>query len=129
VILVDSSALIAMLRAGRDFRHELAPWLRAGTLATCAIIRVEVLRGMRDPRKFKQARDFFALMHEPDYDASFWSGVLDLARDLDRRGYPLHVADLAIAQSAREMDALLVTLDGDFERVPGLRVTRELPRR
>ncbi len=69
------------------------------------------------------------MIPEPEYDDAYWMGVLKLAVESDRRGSPLTVVDLMIAEAARRLGATLITRDGDFHRIPGLSVARELPRR
>jgi predicted nucleic acid-binding protein len=46
----------------------------------------------------------------------------DLAWELAGKGFTMQVTDLVIAASALTTDAMVLTLDSDFSRIPGLRV-------
>jgi len=46
----------------------------------------------------------------------------DLAWELAGKGFTMQVTDLVIAASALTTDAMVLTLDSDFTRIPGLRV-------
>jgi len=105
----------------------LRPWLIAGQLWTCGVIRAEVLRGVRLPRIKSDLNDLFDAMAEVPTDAGLWRATADLAWELDRRGTILPLTDLIIAACALQVGAPVVTLDGYFSLVPGLQTRRDLP--
>ena len=53
---------------------------------------------------------------------AIWEHAEQLARDLDRTGKIIQVTDLTIACCALQREVAVLTFDGDFNRVPGLRV-------
>lgn len=126
-VLIDSSVYIDWLRRRHDFVRELQPWLVSGTLFQCGVIRVEVLRGIREPRQRARMDQIFEIASEVQLSPVFWDRVLGLALRLDRAGLMVPIPDLVVAQAAIDTEAVLVSLDGHFERIPGLRTSRILP--
>ena len=127
--LIDSTIFIAWMRAGQNPIRRLAPWLQAGALVGCGIVRVEVLRGMiAEPAKKEMALLF---EHIPDIalTAEVWSETAELAWRLDRAGHILPLPDLAIATCAQRARATLVTRDRHFRAIPGLDLRDDLPHR
>jgi predicted nucleic acid-binding protein len=127
VILVDSSIYVDWLRRRVDPRHALAHWLKSHEVASCGIIRAEVLRGVLDPAQRARVEQFFDVLQEIPTDAKLWRDVAELAWELDRRGIVLAVPDLAIACCAMRCEARLFTLDADFLKIPNLRVRLSAP--
>ena len=127
--LVDSTVFIVWMRSGQNPVRRLGPWLRAGALVGCGIIRAEVLRGMIA----ESARNEMALLfeHMPDIalSAEAWGETAELAWRLDRAGHVLPFPDLAIAVCALRAKATLVTRDRHFRDVPGLVSRDDLPDR
>ncbi len=125
-VLVDSSYYIDRLRAGEDPFEEFALHADEADFFTCGVVMIEVLRGL----KVKKAHDrLAALMGAMIYVPTLnhhWERARALAWELDRQGRFVHVPDLIIAVCALESDALLLTLDSDFRRVPGLQVIDRL---
>jgi hypothetical protein len=126
-ILVDSSYYVAQQRARVDYRRQLAPWIQAGSLWTCGIIRVEVLRGIRDQGARGLVSDFLDVLNSVPVDDTLCGEAANLAWSLDRKGAVVPVTDLLIAQCARSIGAVLVTLDDHFRLIPGLQWRRDLP--
>jgi predicted nucleic acid-binding protein len=124
--LVDSSFYIDRLRGGEDPLAELAAFADEWDILTCGVVRTEVLRGLKHKNAHRQMRDAMNCMLYVPTTTALWERVERLAWDLDRAGKIMQVTDLIIAASALEVDAVLVTLDADFRRVPGLQVVPEL---
>jgi len=59
VILLDSSIYIGWLRLKRSPALLLESRARTGEVATCGIVRAEVLRGISDPAAKKRFERFF----------------------------------------------------------------------
>ena len=124
--LVDSSFFIDRLRTGRDPLAELAAFSDDWEMLTCGVVMVEVLRGMKQKSAHKRMADYMGCMlYVPTLNA-VWERAAKLAWELDRMGRVMQVTDLMIAVCALEYEAAVLTLDGDFARVPGLRVISRL---
>jgi predicted nucleic acid-binding protein len=126
-LIVDSAIYIEHLRGSRDIRGALKPFVRSGELYNCGVVRAEVLRGIKNPRFRLEMEAFFDVVPEIPTDAKMWRQVSALAWQLDRNGSTLPLADLVIACCALRIDAAVITTDGHFSAVPGLRVRPDLP--
>ncbi len=124
--LVDSSFFIDRLRSGVDPFEELAAHANDWDFATCGVITIEVLRGIRHKGAHERvARLFGSMIYLPTIN-SIWENATALAGQLDRRGRSMQVTDLIIACSALHADAAVLTFDNDFRAVPHLRVLSQL---
>jgi predicted nucleic acid-binding protein len=126
-LLVDSAAYIDLLREGVDVRQRLLPFLRAGCLYNCGVVRAEVLRGMKSSKARDGMEAFFDIIPEAPTDARLWRYVSHLGWELGRRGKWPPVTDLVIAASALRTSAQLVSPDAHFTDVPGLRLLEKIP--
>jgi len=125
--LVDSSKIIEWMRCGRSPVRILQPFVIAGQLSTCGIVRVEVLRGVVKPAIRDEMAALFAAIPEVPLSSDLWNRAADLAWTLDRKGNILPVTDLLIASCALHAGAIVVSVDPHFGSIPGLRVRRDLP--
>jgi predicted nucleic acid-binding protein len=124
--LVDSSFYIDRLRAGEDPLEELAAFADDWDVLTCGVVRTEVLRGMKHKNAHRQMRETMDCMLYVPTTNAVWERVEELAWELDRAGKFMQVTDLIIAACALAADAIVLTLDSDFQRVPGLQVVSKL---
>ena len=127
MILVDSSCYISWMRAGRNPIRVLQSHLLAGTLVSCPIIRVEVLRGILKPRVREQMLEFFETVPEVPLDATVVERAWRLGWELDRGGRVLPVTDLLIGACALRSHAAVVSKDPHFAGIPGLEVHTAFP--
>ncbi len=126
-IMVDSAVYIDALRAGRDIRQTLLPYLANGMLYNCGVIRAEVLRGFKSRRLKDEMAAFFDIVPEVPTNAKFWQIAADLAWALDRTtGGARPLTDVVIARCAMNVGAVLISPDKHFEDIPGLRVSGAL---
>lgn len=125
-VLVDSSMFIHLLRQQKDPALELTSRARAMDLATCGMVQVEVLRGVRVPRLRDALRQFMSVMLYAATDFKTWDAVASAAWQLDRKGITLPAQDLIIATCAQRLDAAVLTLDNHFYDIPNLRVISSL---
>lgn len=125
-ILVDSSYFIERLRAGEDPFEELAAYSEFWDFATCGVVTVEVLRGVKAKKAHQLLEELFGSMIYIPTRNSVWERTAQLAWMLDRRGRFVRVPDLVIASCALERDATVLTLDSDFDVIPNLRVLHRL---
>ncbi|MGA2976823.1 MAG: PIN domain-containing protein [Spirochaetia bacterium] len=129
LLLVDSSIYIDLLRAGRSPLDEFRPGLEAGTLLTCGIVRLEVLRGIIDDRVRGWLEGLFDEMTICPLDERLWRDAAHLAWGLDRKGTFLSVPDLAIASCALRAGDVMVSRDPHFRLIPDLAVLESMPDR
>ncbi len=126
VVLVDSSFFIDRHRAGIDPFLELV----AADLwepVTCGVVMLEVLRGTRTDREYRDYRDTFEVMTCVPTTSHLWISATDLLRKLARQGFTIPVQDALIAASALSIDAPVLTFDAHFKLIPKLTVLDSLP--
>jgi predicted nucleic acid-binding protein len=126
VVLVDSSVFIGLLREGRDPARELVERAGETDLATCGMIRMEVLRGIKSPKAKRALEGFFNVMRTVPSDGRLWDDATNLAWRLDRQGCTLPLQDLFIASCAFRIDAAVLTYDRHYGAITGLRVLSDL---
>ncbi len=127
MILVDSTLYIDWLRKRIDFARLLEPWVRSRNLCLCGVIRVEVVRGILNPKQRARIEEFFDLIPEIPTDPALWRDVATLAWKLDREGKVIPLPDLIISAGALKVGAGVVSLDRHFWEVPGLACQSDLP--
>ena len=120
--MVDSSVLIGLLRQGRDPAQELASRARQMDLATCGMVRLEVLRGVVRPSARKAMEGFLDVMCNVPSDNRLWEEAAQLAWELDRKGRVLPSQDIFIAACARRIGAAVLSHDAHFSEIPDLTV-------
>jgi predicted nucleic acid-binding protein len=125
-MLIDSSFYIDSLRRRRMLPILLRDWLVAGRLWTCGIVRVEVLRGVRNETIKADLSLMFDVMTDIPTDDELWRSTAELGWRLDRKGIVLPVSDLVIASCALRAGIPVLTLDPHFSRIPGLDTRRTL---
>lgn len=121
-ILVDSSVYIRLMRRRLDPVAALFEHYDTVNLVTCGMVQLEVLRGVRESRARERLRDFMSVMQFVPTDERLWRETEDLAWRIDRLGATIQATDALIAASALRKGASVLTLDSDFQRVPGLHV-------
>lgn len=126
-VLVDSSFYISRLRTGRDPLEELAAMPDDWEIVTCGVVVMEVCRGFKTEKLRQRFERAFSTMIFIPTTPKLWNEAMNLAWELDRQGKIMQITDLTIAACALHVDAAVVTLDSDFQRVPNLQVFNELP--
>jgi len=118
--LVDSNVFIALTRRDED----LPRWLgsRFDDIYTCGMVRLEVLRGIRDPRLRDDMAGFFDVFCHVQTDNKLWEQAIELGWELDRRGRIIPAQDILIAACALREGVPVFTADKHFENIPGLTV-------
>ena len=125
--LVDSTAYIDWMRSGRNPVRILGPWIRAGALVGCGIIRAEVLRGICSETARQEMEALFAYIPDVPLTPERWNEVAELAWELDRAGHVLPLTDVTIAVCAQSVHATIITRDKHFHSIPGLKMLADLP--
>ncbi len=127
MILVDSCIYIEHLRAGRDPAQVFAPYSQNHDLATCGVIRCEVLRGMRTPKSRAALETYFScLLYIPTFNP-VWEAAEELLWQTDRKGFKIPLTDAVIAVCAMKAGGAVLTRDKHFAAIPGLRVLEHFP--
>jgi predicted nucleic acid-binding protein len=132
--LLDTGPLAAYLLGRPDVRSLVEPWITRQEAATSIFVYGEVTEyNMSFPDATLRQEQLRRLLREvspfvPTY------GILERYAELRRQLRPPHGPgligdiDTLIAATALERDLTLVTMDGDFQRVPDLKLAL-LPRR
>jgi predicted nucleic acid-binding protein len=121
-ILVDSNVYIDLINRRLDPIQVLGEWAGTNDLVTCGMVRLEVLRGLRNPKARQRISSFMDIMINVRTDAAFWPDATDLAWRLDRRGRVIPGTDIIIAACALRNSAAVLTSDAHFRFIEGLRV-------
>lgn len=129
MLLIDSCMYVDWLRNKQYPEQVLRGWVLTCEVATCGIIRVEVLRGVSIPSLHERVERLFDVLIEVPLSSKLLHQTAELAWTLDHSGKVLPLSDLVIAQCALDLDATLVSLDDHFRHVPGLKWSRTLPPR
>ena len=116
--LVDSNVFIALTRRDED----LPRWLggRFDDIYTCGMVRLEVLRGIRDPRQRDDMAGFFKVLCHVQTDDKLWEQAAELGWKLDRLGRAIPAQDILIAACALRARVPVLTADKHFHGIPGL---------
>jgi predicted nucleic acid-binding protein len=125
-VLVDSSFYIRRLREGRDPLTELRVIGLARDLAVCGLIRCEVGRGIKAPKVLRTFQAAWDVMQYVPTDNRLWADVEQTIWLLDREGFTLPLADVVIACCARRINAVILTFDGHFQNIPGVKAVAEI---
>ena len=125
-VLVDSSIFITLLKARRDPAEELMGRVGLVDLATCGMVRLEVIRGLATPRARAKMESFFDVMQNVITDDKLWEEACELGWQVTRKGNNMPAQDIIIAACALRVDAVVLTHDGHFDHIPGLRVLHSL---
>jgi predicted nucleic acid-binding protein len=127
VVLLDSATYINLMRKLKDPRQVLVPYMLAGELYNCGVVRAEVLRGIKQAEVLAGMEEFFNIVPEVPTDPRLWQDISKIGWILGRKGKWPPVTDLAIAACAMRVGATLISPDRHFEGIEGLTVLKELP--
>ena len=118
--LVDSNVFIALTRRDED----LPRWLgsRYEDIYTCGMVRLEVLRGIKDPRQRDDMAGFFNVLCHVQTDNKLWDQATELGWEMDRGGRIIPAQDILIAACALRAGVPVLTADKHFQDIPGLMV-------
>ena len=125
-VLVDSNFYIDRANRGLDPFAELAAIDPELEIATCGMVMVEVLRGVKHPRALERFVAAFAVMVFIPSSNAVWEQAWRLAWEMDRAGHVIPGQDLVIAAHALHVGAIVLTADKHFRHVPNLTVRSQL---
>lgn len=126
MILIDSSIFIGWTRRGFNPLDQVREHVHSGELRSCGIVRCEVLRGAIKPEAKTELEALFNVIPEIPTTSAVWHNVSELAWQLDRKGFVLPLPDLVVAACALSVNAVVVTTDPHFAKIPKLKTRREL---
>jgi len=105
------------MRERRDPAVELMERLPLEDLATCGMVRMEVIRGIPMPKARRAFVQFFDVMQNVSTDSRLWEEATEIAWQLQRKGFAPPAQNLLIAASAKRIDAAVLTFDSHFEMI------------
>jgi len=132
--LLDTGPLVAYLSNRPHVVAMVQPWLASGELATSALVYAEVVEYLQASPAYEQRKAQLRRLLRTVYPYAPTYPVLERYARIRRQLRPPHGQgligdiDTLIAATALERDVTVVTMDTDFQRVPGLKVML-LPRK
>lgn len=117
----DTSVLVAHLRGDGRVRGVIDPSVES---VACSLVAWELWKGARSPVAMRGVARLLRALHMDPLTPELAEFAGDVHRDLVATGQPRSDFDTIIAAHAMWRNVPLVTLDGDFEGIPGLTVER-----
>lgn len=116
MILVDTSAWVEFLRDTGSAVCRRVDAELAGDLATCAVVRMEVLAGARDESHLRALRGLLARAADLELGPTHFEAAATISRTCRRRGEtPRRLVDCLIAAVAIEAGVAILHADADYE--------------
>ena len=125
-ILIDSCVYISILREGKDPALEITRNLNIVDIIICGIVRMEVIRGIKNPQIRKGMEAFMDVMKNIPTDNRLWLEATELAWQLSRNGIHVPNQDILIATHAKRTHAAILTHDKHFSHIPDTTIFRSL---
>jgi predicted nucleic acid-binding protein len=123
VVLVDTSVWIEYIdRVNPLVVGEMDMLLRAGEVATAGLVLAELRRGCRTRDQAKRMLGRLQGLPYLEVDRDNWLAAGQMAAEAAARGYKVEIADCLLAALALRDNCPILTLDQDFQRIPGLRL-------
>ena len=121
-VVVDASVWIPYLRIpGSPLGRQVLDLLGRGRARLTTLTLAELLQGARSEGEFEGLREIFRDVPRVDEIPEDWIEAARLTSGLRRRGLTVPLLDCCLASTCLRLGALLLTLDSDFDRIPGLR--------
>lgn len=123
MVLVDTSVWIEYIgRVNPLVEGEMDMLLRTGEVVTAGLVLAELRRGCRTPDQAKRMLERLQGLPYLEVDRDNWLTAGQMAADAAARGHKLEIADCLLAALALRDNCLILTLDQDFKRIPGLKL-------
>ncbi len=123
-MLADTSAWIWSRRAPAAVREEFDDAVVDGRIATCDMVRLELLYSARNATDFRKLEAELAELPDCPISKAEWQAALDAYRALAHAGgahqRAVKHADLLIAAAAHAAGREVLHYDGDFDRIAGV---------
>jgi tRNA(fMet)-specific endonuclease VapC len=124
--LLDTNTCIAILKGSPASVVDRFLSIPSRDIAFCSIVKEELLHGAQKStqaaRNLAMLGEFFSPYTSFKLDDQAAARTAVLRIELDRAGSPIGPSDTLIAGIALHRGLTVVSHDGDFSRVPGLRV-------
>jgi predicted nucleic acid-binding protein len=123
--LADTSAWVWSRKAALPaLRHAFDTALVDGEIATCDMVRLELLHSARNADEFAELRDELAAVPDCPIGNAQWERALWVYERLSRQGgahqRSVKHADLLIAAAAEAAGVALLHYDEDYDRIAGV---------
>jgi predicted nucleic acid-binding protein len=120
--LADTSAWVWSRRRGYpELRQAFDAALVDGELATCDMVRLELLRSARDSVEFAETREELAVLPDCPIGKQQWERALSVYERLSERGgshqRSVKHPDLLIAAAAEAANVAVLHYDEDYDRI------------
>ena len=129
--LADTSAWAWTRAIGGEVRATFDEAVVNGDVATCAMVRLELLYSTRNGDEFAQLREDLAALPELRTDQAQWERAIEVYALLAQQGGLHHRAvkhpDLLIAAAAEAAEVEILHYDEDYDRIAA--VTGQATRR
>ena len=123
MVIVDTSAWIAALRDRQSIERTAVDSLLAeDRIAMVGPVLAELLRGARSESEFRWLSERLGAIPYLNATRQIWLEAGMLSYSLKRQGVTIHLVDALIATIAIDGDHDLYAIDGDFRRIPRLRL-------
>lgn len=122
LVLVDSCIYITLSKRRLDPSVVILERLQLEDIVTCGMVRLEVIRGIALPKARTHMESFFDVMQNVPTDNKLWEEACELGWKVTRNGNNMPAQDIIIAACALRVGAAVLTHDGHFDHIPGLRV-------
>lgn len=126
--LLDTTPLAALLKGRPTAKQLITPWLQRQEVVTSSLVYAEVVEYLMGQPDYAQRRQDLRVMLRAVYPYAPTFGILERYAAIRRHLRPPHGPgligdiDTLIAATALEHQLTVVTVDGDFKRVPNLNV-------
>jgi predicted nucleic acid-binding protein len=121
VKLADTSAWVWTRAVGGALRADFDRAVVEGDIATCAMVKLELLYSARNPTEFTSLQDQLNALPDCLLDASCWERALTVYRSLADHGgmhqRSVRHPDLLIAAAAEAADLPVLHYDEDYDRI------------
>ncbi len=119
--LADTSAWVWTRAVGGELRARFDDDVVAGEIATCAMVKLELLYSARNPAEFAGLKEELDVLPQCPLDQNGWDRALAVYGDLAARG-GLHQRsvrhpDLLIAVAAEAAGLAVLHYDEDYDRI------------
>ena len=123
--LADTSAWIWSRRpSSRELRHDFDTALVAGDLATCDMVRLELLYSARNAEEFAEIRTELEAVPDCPIGKAQWQRALWVYEQLSAQGgthqRSVKHADLLIAAAAEAAGVAVLHYDEDYDRIAAI---------